>query len=244
MAFDGWTDAIVGADTSDLSKAGDTATAAVLEMMAYFGTLIEYRRTHPGDDTISHLVKAGVGEDDSTEGMLSLLAFTFTMVAGGNDTTTGVLGGATELLGEYPEQRAALAENPELVDDAVDEFLRLTSPVQGLARTTTVEATFGDHTIPAGRKVLLSYGSANRDPRAFGDDADRLDVARRPRQILTFSRGAHYCLGAAAARMQTRVVLTELLARCPEFTVDPESITYAPGNYVRRPTTMHLTVGS
>ncbi|HEY9314873.1 cytochrome P450 [Williamsia sp.] len=243
VAFDGWTEAIVGADTSDLSKAGDTATAAVLEMMAYFGTLIEYRRTHPGEDTISHLVKAGVGEDDSTEGLLSILAFTFTMVAGGNDTTTGVLGGATELLAQNPGQRAALVEDPGLIGDAVDEFLRLTSPVQGLARTTTAPATFGDHTIPAGRKVLLCYGSANRDPRAFGDNADRLDVTRRPRQILTFSRGAHYCLGAAAARMQARVTLTELLARCPEFTVDPESITYAPGNYVRRPTTMHLTVG-
>lgn len=242
-AFDGWTEAIVGVDTSDLSKAGDTATAAVLELMAYFGTLIEYRRTHPGDDTISHLVDAGVGGDDSTEGLLSILAFTFTMVAGGNDTTTGVLGGATELLAEHPDQRAALVENPELLDDAVDEFLRLTSPVQGLARTATTDAAFGDHTIPAGRKVLLCYGSANRDPRAFGNDADRLDIRRRPRQILTFSRGAHYCLGAAAARMQTRVALTELLARCPEFTVDPESISYATGNYVRRPTTMHLTVG-
>lgn len=241
-AFDGWTEAIVSADTSNLAKAGETAAGAIMEIMAYFSQLISYRREHPADDTVSHLVKAGVGEDGDTEGLLSILAFTFTMVAGGNDTTTGVLGGATQLLADHPDQRAELVAEPGLIGAAVEEFLRLTSPAQGLARTTTTDVEFDHGTIPAGRKVLLCYGAANRDPRAYGPDADELDIHRRPRHTLTFSRGGHHCLGAAAARMQARVAITELLARCPDYTVDPESITYALGNYVRRPLTMKFDV--
>jgi cytochrome P450 len=247
QAFDGWTEAIVGADTTDLARAGEAASAAVMELMAYFSTLITYRREHPGDDTVSQLVRAGVGEDGNTEGLLSILAFAFTMVAGGNDTTTGVLGGATALLGDHPDQRRELAQEPTLIAAAVDEFLRVTSPVQGLARTTTTEVRFdtdtGVATIPAGRKVLLCYGAANRDRDVYGEDADELDIHRRPRQILTFSRGGHHCLGAAAARMQVRVTLEELLARCPEFEVDADSITYAQGNYVRRPTSLRVRTG-
>ena len=146
------------------------------------------------------------------------------MVTGGNDTTTGLLGGAVQLLNQRPEQQQLLAQQPELIGDAVEEFLRLTSPVQGLARTTTRDVTIGDITVPAGRKVFLLYGSANRDERQFGPDAGELQVTRRPRNILTFSHGAHHCLGAAAARLQSRIALTELLARCPDFEVDEAGI--------------------
>ncbi|SDH92203.1 hypothetical protein SAMN05444695_10453 [Rhodococcus triatomae] len=230
--FDGWTEAIVAANANgNAIEAAD----AVTELMAYFGGLIEMRRRDPGDDTISHLVAAGMGADGDVAGMLSILGFAFTMVTGGNDTTTGMLGGAVQLLTRNPEQQRALASDPSLIADAVEEFLRLTSPVQGLARTTTEDVTVAGTTIPRGRKVLLLYGSANRDPRAFGPDAEELDIRRRPKQILTFSHGAHHCLGAAAARMQARVALEELLARCPEFVVDVDAVVYADGNYVRRP---------
>ena len=127
--------------------------------------------------------------------------------------------------------------------DAVEEFLRLTSPVQGLARTVTRDVTLHDTTIPEGRKVLLLYGSANRDERQYGANAGELDVRRRPRNILTFSHGAHHCLGAAAARMQARVTLTELLARCPQFEVDEAGVVWADGNYVRRPVSVPVRVG-
>lgn len=229
--FDGWTEAIVAANTAP--AAGD----AVAELSGYFAELVERRRREPGDDVVSHLVAAGVG-------LLPILAFTFTMVTGGNDTTTGMLGGAVQLLHQRPDQRRLLARHPELVGDAVDEFLRLTSPVQGLARTTTRAVTVGGRSIPAGRKVLLLYASANRDEREYGPDAGELDVLRRPRNILTFSHGAHFCLGAAAARMQSRVALTELLTRCPEFEVDEDGIVWAGGSYVRRPLSVPLRVVS
>ena len=90
--------------------------------------------------------------------------------------------------------------------------------------------------------MLLLYGSANRDPREYGADADELDVRRRPRHILTFSHGAHHCLGAAAARMQARIALEELLARCPDFEVDLSGVVWAGGSYVRRPLSVPFRV--
>jgi cytochrome P450 len=146
------------------------------------------------------------------------------------------------LLHRHPDQRRLLARQPELIPDAIDEFLRLTSPVQGLARTVTRDVALADTTITEGRRVLLLYGSGNRDERQFGPDAGELDVTRKPRNILTFSHGAHHCLGAAAARMQSRVALTELLTRCPDFEVDESGIVWAPGSYVRRPLSVPMAV--
>ncbi|MUL75636.1 cytochrome P450 [Mycolicibacterium sp. CBMA 226] len=242
--FDGWTEAIVAANTAEggLGGALETLGSALGDMMGYFTALIERRRKEPEDDTVSHLVAAGIGADGDISGVLSILAFTFTMVTGGNDTTTGMLGGSVQLLHRHPDQRRLLAGNPDLIPESVDELLRLTSPVQGLARTATRDVTIGDTTIPAGRKALLLYGSGNRDERQYGPGAGELDVTRAPRNILTFSHGAHHCLGAAAARMQSRVALTELLSRIPEFTVDEDNIEWAGGSYVRRPLSVPFTI--
>ncbi len=240
--FDGWTDAVVAAavNPDGVASAGE----AIGEMMGYFTGLIERRRTDPQDDTVSHLVAAGIGADGDIQGLLSVLAFTFTMVTGGNDTTTGMLGGSVQLLQQHRDQRQLLIERPELIRDAVEELLRLTSPVQGLSRTTTRDVTIGDTTIPANRKVLLLYGSGNRDERQFGPDAGELNVLRKPHQILTFSYGAHHCIGNQAARMQARVALEELLARCPDYTIDESGIVWAGGSYVRRPLSIPFTAGS
>src|ERR1700757_644497 len=244
--FDGWTQAIVAANTADGGVGGALGTAgdAVGSMMAYFTGLIERRRTEHEDDTISHLVAAGVGADGDIAGVLSILGFTFTMVTGGNDTVTGMLGGSMPLLHQRPDQRELLVDNPERIADAVEELLRMTTPAQGLARTVTHDVTIGDVMVPEGRRVLLLYGSANRDQRVYGPDADELDVTRCPRNILTFSHGAHHCLGAAAARMQSRVALTELLTRCPDFEVDEANIVWAGGSYVRRPLSVPIRVAS
>jgi cytochrome P450 len=245
--FDGWTEAIVAANTAEggIGGALETLGDALGGMMAYFTALIERRNREALEDpvdTISNLVAAGVGADGDIAGVLSILAFTFTMVTGGNDTTTGMLGGSVQLLHQRPDQRRLLAENPDLIGDSVDEFLRLTAPVQMLGRTATRDVTIGDTTIPAGRRVMFLYGSGNRDERQYGDDAGELDVTRKPRNILSFSHGAHHCLGAAAARMQSRVALTELMARIPDFEVDEDAIVWAGGSYVRRPLSVPITV--
>jgi cytochrome P450 len=241
--FDGWTEAVVAAN-ADGDPLG--AATAVGELFEYFGDLIERRRREPGDDTVSALVHAaGRGEHaGDVVAPLRILGFAFTMVTGGNDTVTGLLGGAAELLTAHPDQRARLLDDPTLVPGAVEELLRLTCPVQGLARTATEDVTIEGVTIPAGRKVLLLYGSANRDPREFGPDADELDVGRRIDRFLTFSHGAHHCLGAAAARLQGRVVLEELLARFPRFAVDAGRAEFAPGHFVRRYQSLPFDPGS
>ena len=106
--------------------------------------------------------------------------------------------------------------------------------MQGLSRTTTREVTLRGRTIPAGRKVHLLYGSANRDPREFGPTAERLDVTRKIARHLAFGSGPHFCRGAAVARLQGRVAIEELLARMPDFAVDEAAGRYAPGPFVRR----------
>jgi cytochrome P450 len=107
-------------------------------------------------------------------------------------------------------------------------------PVQGLARTVTRDIELRGRSIPSGSKVLLLYASANRDEAEFGPDADHLRIDRNPGRILSFSHGAHHCLGAAAARLMARVALEELLDAFPTFTVDAEAGEFAPGNFVRR----------
>ncbi|SIJ17586.1 Probable cytochrome P450 [Mycobacteroides abscessus subsp. abscessus] len=243
--FDAWTDGIVAAASGgaiDIEAMQGEVAQTIGELMMYFTGLIERRRAEPEDDTVSHLVAAGVGADGDISGTLQILGFAFTMVTGGNDTTTGMLGGAIQLLHQNPAQRRKLIDDPSLIPGAVEEFLRLTSPVQGLARTATRDVIIGDTTIPAGRRALLLYGSANRDEREYGNDAAELDVLRKPRNILTFSHGNHHCLGAAAARMQSRIALEELLTRIPDFEVDLDGVTWADGSYVRRPLTVPIRV--
>lgn len=245
--FDAWTNAIVAANAEEgAGGAVGGAAAATVELMAYFSALMEQRRAEQAagvvaDDTVSHLVAAAEDEEARTDAM-AILGFVFTMVTGGNDTTTGLLGGSLELLANHPDQYEDLAEMPGLVPDAVEELLRLTSPVQGLARTTTRDVELHGTLIPAGRRVLLLYAAANRDWRKYGADAEVLDIRRRPTQILTFSQGHHHCLGAAAARLQARIALEELVTRIPRFTIDPDRIVWAPGAYVRRPLSMPITV--
>ena len=228
VRFDAWTQGIVAANAlGDPLVVADT----VGELFAYFLELIERRRTEPGDDVVSALVQAS---DAAGVSPLQILGFAFTMVTGGNDTTTGLLSVGLGLLSGRPGQRDLLVEQPDLIGQGVEELLRLTSPVQGLARTATRDVDINGVTIPVGRKAFLLYASANRDQREFGPDAEELDVTRNARQIVTFGSGAHHCLGAAAARLMARVVLEELLCRCPHFAVDEMAGRFAPGHFVRR----------
>jgi len=137
-------------------------------------------------------------------------------------------------LTDNPDQRALLTEDPGLIPNALEECLRLTTPVQGLTRTVTRSVDIDGVVIPEGRRVLLLYGSANRDPAEFGPASETCDVTRDINRMVTFTYGAHYCLGAAATRMQSRVVFEELLARCPDFAVDGPAGCFADGPFVRR----------
>jgi len=235
--FGRWSTAIVSANAAGDMLGG--AASALAELYEYFSGLVAWRRDHPGDDLLSELVGARVGEEPL--GLEEILGYCFVLIAGGNDTVTGLVGGSAVLLTERPDERQRLLDEPSMIAKAIEELLRMTSPVQGLCRTTTTEVTLHDTVIPAGRKVLLLYGAANRDEREFGDDAGELDVGRPIRRMLAFGNGPHHCLGAAAARLQGRVALEELLAACPRFTVDASRGRLAPGPFVRRFETLPIT---
>jgi cytochrome P450 len=227
--FEDWTEAIVQANADGHNLA---AAPALSELYGYFGELVERRRRQPADDLISLLLNAD--ESGAGIGIEGILGYAFVMIAGGNDTTTGLLGGAAELLTARRDQRQRLLDDPSLIPNAVEELLRLTSPVQGLCRVATRDVLVDGINIAAGDRVLLCYGAANRDHREFGPDAEDLDVGRKIRRLLTFGSGAHFCLGAAAARLQGKVVLEELLRTCPLFAVDSEAGAFADGAFTRR----------
>ena len=183
-------------------------------MFGYFAGVIEERRAHPQDDLIGALVAAETRRRQRLSDW-DILGFCFVMVAGGNDTTGALISHGVGLLDDFPEQRRLLLDDPSLIPAAVSEFLRMESSVQGLARTTTRDVVVGDVEIPAGEKVLMLYGSANRDEAEFGDDADRLDVRRDAPRHLGFSSGPHFCIGSHLAKLQARVAFEELLAAYP-----------------------------
>ena len=231
--FDGWTDATVAANAGgDITSAGPVLG----ELIAYFSEQMERVRKNPGDDVISALVHAESGGEPVSAAWI--LGFAFTMVTGGNDTTTGLLSGAAELLTKNPDQQKLLVDDPKRIPNAIEEFLRMTSPAQGLARMTTRDVTIEGKTIPKDRKVMLLYASANLDEREFGPDAGECDVTRKIRRHVALSYGPHHCIGAATVRLQSRIAIEELISRCPDFTVDYAKGTFASGNYVRRYVTL------
>jgi cytochrome P450 len=238
VQFDRWSDAIVSANATGKLLSG---VEVVGELFAYFAQLAEKRRADPGDDMLSSLVHSKINGEEIP--MIIILGLCFTMVAGGNDTTTGLLAGALEILDQNRKQRDILIKEPARIKGAIDELLRMTSPVQGLCRTVTRDVEIDGKTIREGRKVLLLYGSANRDEREYGPTAAECDFDRKNRRHLAFSYGPHHCIGAAIARLQGRVALEELLKAFPNFSVDAQNARYASGNFVRRYESMPFSTG-
>ena len=141
-------------------------------------------------------------------------------MAGGNDTTGALISHSVCLLQDNPEQRAELLADLSLLQTAIPEFLRLESSVQTLGRTTTREVEIHGQVIPAGEKVMMLYGCANRDEDEYGPNADELDIRREFTRMLAFSSGPHFCIGSHLAKLQARVALEELLTRYPQVRAD------------------------
>ncbi|MFC4905879.1 cytochrome P450 [Actinomadura gamaensis] len=219
--FDPWVAALTTFQDRGFDAAAMTegpGVQAVAEMFAYFSGVIAERRARPGDDLISALTVAEADGERLTD--WDVLGFCFVMVAGGNDTTGNLISHGVTLLSERPGQRAKLVEDPSLIPNALVEFLRLEGSVQALGRTTTRPVTVHGVEIPAGEKVMMLYGAANRDEREFGPSADALDVTREIPRHLGFASGVHFCIGSHLAKLQARVALEELLAAHPHLDVD------------------------
>lgn len=147
-----------------------------------------------------------------------LFYFAMLLLLAGNETTTNLLGGMFDTLAAHPQQYDVLHADQDLVPMAVEELLRYLSPAQNVYRTALNDYRVGDITIPAGARIMLSIGAANRDPRAF-DEPDAFRVDRNPAQHMTFGFGAHLCIGAQLTRMEAQAVLRELVKNVSRISV-------------------------
>jgi cytochrome P450 family 142 subfamily A polypeptide 1 len=217
-----WSDHMTGAEGRPIDDPRVArATDAFRDFVMLCHTLIEERRENPKDDIISvltsHRDAGGLGrtkegvdylvEDELVED--ELLVFLAVLLVAGNETTRNAITGGLIGFSRFPEEREKLRRNPELLDLAVEEILRWTSPAISFSRTVTREHTLRGTTLREGDKILLLWQSANRDERVFADpDAFRID--RNPNPHLAFGLGAHFCLGAHLARVELRIVFEEL----------------------------------
>jgi cytochrome P450 len=187
----------------------DSANQAATELAGYFGDLVQRRRAEQTDDLTSALVAAA---DEYSE--IELLATLVLLLVAGFETTTNLLGNGLVVLLGHPQAAAALRADPGLAERYVEELLRFDAPAQLTSRWSREAVTVAGTTIPAYAEVLLLLGAGNRDSERFGD-ADRFDPLREANQPLSFGAGAHYCLGAALARMEAQVAFPLLLKRFP-----------------------------
>ena len=209
----------------------DAFNAAINEMFEYGRVMLHKRREDPKPDLMSAIARAQLdGEflsDEYLDGSWLLIVFA------GNDTTRNTISGTMGLLTDFPDQKARLIADPSLLGTATNEFIRMISPVMYMRRTATKDVEVAGQEIAEGEKVIMYYGSANRDATVF-EDPDRLDVTRaNADKHIAFGYGPHTCVGKQVARIQLEEVYRQLLARFPsihragEAEVSPNNFVYA-----------------
>lgn len=215
--FRRWSDATIEAMDKPPSETAD----AIRELSVYLMEHIAWKTATPGDDVVSLLVGAEIDGRSLDRG--ELLIFLMTLLVAGNETTRTLISGGTLALFEHADQRADLVADPTLISSAVEECLRWVTPIQAFARTVTADTVIGGVDVKELDYLILLYASGNRDEHTFGPTADRFDVRRDANPPhLAFGFGEHLCLGAALARMETRILFEELLTRHPDYVVAGE----------------------
>jgi cytochrome P450 len=193
------------------------ANNAMTEM--YFQHLFELRRKNPGDDLTTQLVQAE--EDGSKLSNEELTANIVLLFGAGHETTVNLIGNGLLALHRNPDQLALLKANPDLITNAIEEFLRYDSSVQMTGRVALEDIPdLGGKKIPKGENVLCLLGSANHDPAVYPDRPDRLDITRPNVRPLSFGGGIHFCLGAQLARIEAEIAIATLLRRLPDLRLD------------------------
>ena len=207
----------------------DAFTAAVDEMFEYGRDMLHKRRKDPQADLMSAIARAQIDgaflADEYLDGSWLLIVFA------GNDTTRNTISGTMGLLTDFPDQKAKLIAKPELIGGAVNEFIRMISPVIYMRRTATRDVELAGQQVAEGEKVIMYYGSANRDEAVFANP-DVLDVERpNADKHIAFGYGPHTCIGKRVAQLQLEAVYRQMLARFPDIHRDGE-MTVAPNNFV------------
>lgn len=200
-----------------------------------FAEYIDWRAAHPSDDLMTDLINAEVTEEDGSARRLThdeVLTYTTLLASAGAETTGHLIAWTGKVLADHPDQRRELIENPSLIPQAIEEVLRFEPPGHQFARYVTTDVDFYNQTVPEGSVMLFLMGSANRDHRRIVD-GNCFDIHREPIKHLSFGIGAHYCLGAALARLEGRIALEELLKRFPEWHIDIDNARMASSSALR-----------
>jgi cytochrome P450 family 142 subfamily A polypeptide 1 len=236
-SFHRWSDDLIASDGNrDDPEIMGRAGQAFLEFSRYVKKIVDDRRANPRDDLVSiltgakdegllehsfdrpqssELAVAGRTEEDIELAADELVHLLLVLMVAGNETTRNGISGGMQLLIENPAERQKLLDDPSLIPSAVEEMVRLASPVRSFGRTLTQDATLRDKRLREGQELMIVYPSVNRDEEFF-EDATAFRVDRNP-QHLGFGIGSHFCLGANLARMEMRVAFEELLNRLPDM---------------------------
>ncbi len=215
-------DTFYRAQNEGTAEEGGNALRGIAEAAVWFSEYLDARVANPTDDLMSQLLNVEFEDSTGTKRLLErdeLLNFLILITGAGSDTTVNLIGWAGQLLGDHPDQRQMLVDDPSLIPNAVEEILRYESISYHICRTTTGDVELHGEVLPEGSLIVTLPGSANRDERHHVDP-DRFDITRTPGQYYTFSFGPHFCLGASLAKLEARVAIEALLKRMPDWSVD------------------------
>jgi cytochrome P450 len=209
------------AERGTIAASTRTALAGRLKMTEFFAELLKERRREPREDLVSILLESEVDGERLDE--VDILAFCFLLVLAGNETTRNAISGGLQVLCEHPAERARLQADMSLLDSAVEEILRWTSPLHHMSRRTMEDVEIRGQLIHRNDAVLMWYPSANRDEDIFAEPY-RFDITRSPNDHLAFGHHEHFCLGAGFAKKEMRVMFQELFTRFPNIQLAGEPV--------------------
>jgi cytochrome P450 family 142 subfamily A polypeptide 1 len=232
-----WSDDLIRATDNEPPVEVQTAgLEAMLEFREFqLGVIADRRSKPPQDDLVSILCHAEIdGERLDDE---SIIQESLLILIGGDETSRHVMTDGMLALLAHPDQMAILRDNLDGIETGVEELLRWVSPIKNMARTVTRDIELHGETLHAGDQLILMYPSANRDPRVF-EDPDRFDVRRDPNPQIAFGFGPHFCMGASLARIELKVMFSELLQRLPDLHLAGDPLPRRNSNFISGPEAM------
>lgn len=233
--------AVLMVQTDPVTRQKNEEHLAAFRWMAdYAEKLVQARKANPGEDLLSNFITAEIDGEKLLDKEVQLTVTTLIMA--GIESLSGFMAMFGLNLADHPDARRALAADPSLIPDAIEESLRFNTSAQRFKRTLTRDVALHGQVMKAGDAVILAYGSANRDERMF-QDPDSYDITRRAKRHLGFGGGVHACLGSMIGRLATQIAFEELLKVVPEFGRMDETLEWVPSSNFRSPKSLRLKQG-